>query len=122
MGRLILRSCRTVLLTKTETAQQSVGKPRVYWCEITDKTKNAIYIHLGAFCVRDLNLKADDALLFDIQFQLDRTAFMEQKDVIDRLNDSHLQMLFPDFSDPLNIPWSPMMCVLQVFFDMENKF
>jgi len=87
---------------------ESNTKPRVYLCPISDKTKNSVYIDIGRTCVSELQLKDHETSAFDIQFQLDRTAFMEMKAVIDRLEDVHLKMLFPDFNIDYRIPWSPI--------------
>jgi hypothetical protein len=111
VGRLILRSCNFLLLTKTEHARaaaESNSKPRVYLCPISDKTKNSVYIDIGRTCVTELELKDSEFSSFDIQFQLDRTAFMEMKAVIDKLNDFHLSMLFPNFNMEYRIPWTPI--------------
>lgn len=105
-----MRSCNYLLLSKSEGLQSTSGdeKPKVYLCSVLDKTKNCIYIHVGQACVKELNLKENDVGLFDIQFQLDRTAFIEMKAVIDRLESFHLDMLFPDFSIDYHIPWNPI--------------
>lgn len=110
VGRLILRSCNAVLLTKSEESRRldNSTKIRVYFCPISDKTKNSVYLDLGRTSVAELDLKDGDVMQFDIQFQLDRTAFIEQKKVIDQLEERHLNMLFPDLAINCNIPWSPI--------------
>ncbi|CAL8138318.1 unnamed protein product [Orchesella dallaii] len=110
VGRLILRSCNAVLLAKSEDSRttESDKKIKVYFCPISDKTKNCVYLDLGKTCVSHLDLKEDDVVQFDIQFQLDRTAFIEQKKVIDQLEEKHLAMLFPDLAINCNIPWNPI--------------
>ncbi len=99
-------------MTKSEEVQRCEAdgiKPRAYLCNIADKTKNAMYFDIGQACVQELGLHCAEVLAFDIQFQLDRTAFMEQKKVIDKINETHLDMLFPDFTTHFHIPWSPAM-------------
>lgn len=110
VGRLILRSCNAVLITKSEESRKADynSKIRVYFCPVSDKTKNSVYLDIGRTCVSELDLKDTDVIQFDIQFQLDRTAFIEQKKVIDLLSAKHLDMLFPDLEIRCNIPWSPI--------------
>lgn len=112
VGRLILRSCNYVLLTKTQEVRKKDEdedkKPRVYLCQVVEKAKNAVHINLGPICVSQLELKTGEKCSFDIQFQLDRSLFTEQKKIIDRLSDFHLDMLFPDFESNCSIPWTPM--------------
>jgi len=124
VGRLILRSCHSVLLAKTETVNKSESngtKPRVYLCAIVEKTKNAMYFEIGKSCVQELKLLAAEVSSFDIQFQLDRTTFMEQKKVIDQLTDLHLDMLFPNFNQNFHIPWSPFMLETFIFSDDTER-
>ena len=123
VGRLILRSCNAVLLTESDEVREceKVGrKPRVYLCAIADKTKNAMYFEIGEACVKQLDLHCDEVSSFDIQFQLDRTAFMEQKKVIDQITETHLDMLFPDFRVHLNIPWSPSMYNINDYYFIKE--
>lgn len=111
VGRLILRSCNAILLTKSEESRKRDSKSskiRVYFCPLSDKSKNSVFLDLGKTCVSELQLKDGDVIQFDIQFQLDRTAFIEQKKIIDQLEERHLNMLFPDLEINCNIPWSPI--------------
>ena len=93
---------------KIRAAEEGGFKPKVYLCKVMEKTKNVMYFELGNAICDDLELVSNGVGLFQVQFQLDRTSFIQQKQVIDLMKPIHLDLLFPDFTQELQIPWNPI--------------
>ena len=77
--------------------------PRVvYETLIEDKTKKEIYLRLNSRMVRELKLVAEEEVMFEIQFQLNRLPLAEMHAAVDRIN--QLDLLFLDTQAIPTIP------------------
>ena len=104
-GRLILNSCSTIYLSSS--GKEAVDKINVYESMIEDKSKNMIYLKLSADTVTTLNLKHDDEVTVEIQFQPNRLAYCEWHLAVDKISDYRL--IFPEtYIDP-EVPWNPKL-------------
>lgn len=72
---------------------------------IEDKSKNIIYLKLSADTVKALNIKHEDEVKLDIQFQPNRLTYCEWHMAVDKIADCKL--LFPDTKIGPDIPWNP---------------
>lgn len=86
-------------------AKGSDIKPDVYEALIEDKSKNVIYLKLSAEAVKNLNVKHEDLLNVDIQFQPNRLTYSEWHLAVDKISD--YKILFPDTKLDPNIQWNP---------------
>lgn len=106
-GRLILNNCSSVYMSpsSSKSGKTKDEKPQVYESIIEDKSKNIIYLKLSADTVKALNLKHDDEIKVDIQFQPNRLTYCEWHMAVDKIVD--FKIIFPDtYIDP-DIPWNP---------------
>ena len=95
-GQLILSSCSTVLLTRSDLA--SVERPTVYEAEIVPgiKRKDVVYIKLPESCVAALVLSNGMTVDAEIQFQLNRSNFVRMHEAVDAVRTTNnLPLLFP---------------------------
>jgi hypothetical protein len=82
------------------------SKPDVFEALIEDKSKNVIYLKLSADTVKTLNVKHEDHVKVDIQFQPNRLTYSEWHMAVDKISD--YKILFPDTKiDPNIQQWNP---------------
>jgi hypothetical protein len=104
-GRLILNNCSSVYMSPSSVPKKKDEKVSVYEAIIEDKSKNVIYLKLSADTVKTLNLKNDDEIKVDIQFQPNRLTYCEWHLAVDKIVD--FKIIFPEtYIDP-DIPWNP---------------
>lgn len=72
---------------------------------IEDKSKNIIYLKLSADTVKVLNIKHEDEVKLDIQFQPNRLTYCEWHMAVDKIAD--YKILFPEQHLNVDIPWNP---------------
>lgn len=102
---MILNNCNSLYLSKNgkKTGDE---KPEVYEALIEDKSKNIIYLKLSADTVKALNIKHEDEVKLDIQFQPNRLTYCEWHMAVDKIAD--YKIIFPDtMIGPDPIPWNP---------------
>lgn len=105
-GRLILNNCSSVNIAMAGNRDVTDGERRhVYEAQIEDKGKNSIYMKLSAQMVGELKLRAGMEKSYDIQFTLNRLAFCEWHQAIDKIVD--YRIIFPDTMLAPSIPWTP---------------
>lgn len=106
-GYLILNNCNSLYFSKTLASKaSSETKPDVYEALIEDKSKNVIYLKLSADTVKLLNVKHEDFVKVDIQFQPNRLTYCEWHLAVDKISDC--KILFPDTKiDPNILQWNP---------------
>lgn len=102
-GYLILNNCNSLYLSRNE--KKSDVKPEVYEAMIEDKSKNIIYLKLSADTVKALNIKHEDEVKLDIQFQPNRLTYCEWHMAVDKIADC--KILFPNTKIGPDIPWNP---------------
>jgi len=103
-GYLILNNCNSLFFTQSLMKNEN-GKPDVYESLIEDKSKNIIYLKLSADTVKALNIKHEDEVKVDIQFQPNRLTYCEWHMAVDKIAD--YKILFPNTNTELDIPWNP---------------
>lgn len=101
-GRLILNNCNSALLAKVNGDKADLT---VYEALIEEKSKDAIYFRFSKKCVEELNVKADDMVEVELQFQLNRLPLCEWHYAVDQISD--LDLLFPNVRIMPSIPWTP---------------
>ncbi|KAI4884904.1 hypothetical protein NFI96_031682, partial [Prochilodus magdalenae] len=106
-GYMLKRCVQSVLVGLPNTEG---GLRRVYEAEFLKDTvgEAQVYVQLSSRCCTELNLKSDQTVEMEIQFQLDRKWFCEMHKAVDILPD--LQRVLPDLSDngvPVRINSSP---------------
>lgn len=108
-GRLILNSCSSVYLSSANSGKQELDeKIKVFESIIEDKSKNMIYLKLSSETVTALNVKHEDQITVDIQFQPNRLTYCEWHLAVDKIAD--YSRIFPEtFIDPELIPWNPKL-------------
>ncbi|XP_068672377.1 3'-5' exoribonuclease HELZ2-like isoform X2 [Montipora foliosa] len=96
-GRLLLRnlfrSLGTVLLTKSE------GDSVIYEALVDSVEDSRVILKLSQRCCKELDLSDNSCLTADIQFHINRLAFCEMHDNIDRLGPEHFRILFPELGN-----------------------
>lgn len=107
-GYLILNNCNSLYFAN-HSPNSKIGagdsRPDVYEALIEDKSKNVIYLKLSADTVKALNVKHEDFVQVDIQFQPNRLTYSEWHLAVDKISD--YKILFPDTKiDPV-IQWNP---------------
>ena len=102
-GRLLLRSCNSLLLQKITFAEEDnlprgreppIFGDRIFEAHVEDKCNHVIYARLSNECVKHLNLKAESNVKMHVQFVMNRLPFCEWRRAIDSLTDTRL--VFPD--------------------------
>ncbi|XP_012219237.2 probable helicase with zinc finger domain [Linepithema humile] len=88
-GRLIQRSCNSVLLKVTHNSQEHA----VFEAHIEDKGLNFVMLRLSSDCVRSCNLEINSEREVEVQFVLNRLNFCEWHLAIDSLEDVNLVFL-----------------------------
>lgn len=78
-GRLILNNCNSALLAKVNGDKADLT---VYEALIEEKSKDAIYFRFSKKCVEELNVKADDMVEVELQFQLNRYGCYSNRKVL----------------------------------------
>lgn len=101
-GYLILNNCNSLYLSKNDKKE---GKPEVFEAMIEDKSKNIIYLKLSADTVKALNIKHEDEVKLDVQFQPNRLTYCEWHMAVDKITD--YKLLFPDTKNVPDIAWNP---------------
>ncbi|KAI4884903.1 hypothetical protein NFI96_031681, partial [Prochilodus magdalenae] len=106
-GYMLKRGVKSVLVGLPNTEG---GLRRIYEAEILKDTvgETQVYVQLSSRCCTELNLKSDQTVEMEIQFQLDRKWFCEMHKAVDILPD--LQRVLPDLSDnsgPVRMNSSP---------------
>jgi len=98
-GHLILSSCSSVLFTRSEVLTAAdTDRPRVYEAEILSgvKQKDVVYISLHETSVEELGLSDGKTADVEIQFQLNRSNFVQMHEAVDAIRTSNnLHLLFP---------------------------
>lgn len=102
-GYLILNNCNSLYMSSK--IDKKSDKPEVFEALIEDKSKNIIYLKLSADTVKELNLKHEDEVKVDIQFQPNRLTYCEWHMAVDKIAD--YRILFPETKIGPDIPWNP---------------
>lgn len=89
----------------SKNGKKSEIKPEVYEALIEDKSKNIIYLKLSADTVKAFNIKHEDEVKVDIQFQPNRLTYCEWHMAVDKIAD--YKIIFPDTKNGPDIPWNP---------------
>ncbi|XP_068761782.1 3'-5' exoribonuclease HELZ2-like isoform X3 [Montipora capricornis] len=96
-GRLLLRSLfrslGTVLLAKSE------GDSVIYEALVDSVEDSRGILKLSQRCCKELDLSDNSCVTVDIQFHINRLAFCEMHDNIDRLGPEHFRILFPELGN-----------------------
>ncbi|XP_068760491.1 3'-5' exoribonuclease HELZ2-like isoform X4 [Montipora capricornis] len=96
-GRLMLRnlfrSLGTVLLAKSE------GDSVIYEALVDSVEDSRVILKLSQRCCKELDLSDNSCVTVDIQFHINRLAFCEMHDNIDRLGREHFRILFPELGN-----------------------
>ena len=96
-GRLLLRnlfrSLGTVLLAKSE------GDSVIYEALVDSVEDSRVILKLSQRCCKELDLSDNSCVTVDIQFHINRLAFCEMHDNIDRLGPEHFRILFPELGN-----------------------
>ncbi|XP_003424340.1 probable helicase with zinc finger domain [Nasonia vitripennis] len=96
-GRLVLRSCNSLLVQKITFGEDRTTRPTLGDCifeaHIEDKCNHVIYARLSKDCVTHLNLVPESNVKMHVQFVMNRTPFCEWRRAIDALPDTRL--VFP---------------------------
>lgn len=98
-----MNNCNSLYLSKN--GKKSESKLEVYEALIEDKSKNIIYLKLSADTVKALNIKHEDEIKLDIQFQPNRLTYCEWHMAVDKIAD--YKIIFPDTKIGPDIPWNP---------------
>jgi hypothetical protein len=110
-GRLLLRSCNSLLVRKINFTKDQGSRPtlsdKIFEAHIEDKCNHTIYVRLSKECVVQLGLEVETNVKMQVQFVMNRTPFCEWRRAIDALPDTKL--VFPEacIDRPLNFEWSP---------------
>lgn len=90
VGKLLNQYCKSVLVTNLNNFTQS------YTCKIKEKFHNKWVIIMDSNQVRELDLELDVPYQFKVEFVLDVFHFEEMKNILGKIGDVELQILFPD--------------------------
>ncbi|KAK3594867.1 hypothetical protein CHS0354_005940 [Potamilus streckersoni] len=96
-GKLILTSVQKVLLAPQNKSDKVVFEACIVHKDNFDydgRGRDYIYLCLSPSCVSRLNLKANDVLTMELQFQMNRLFFCRMHFAIDQLNNT--EIVFPD--------------------------
>ena len=106
-GRLILRNCSSLLMTKTnpKNSGSKTEKRVAYVAVIEDTGKSTLYLRLSSSFVDTWKLKEDQEIEVEVQFQLNRLPICEMHHAIDKL--PTIDLVYPDTTEKIVIPWTP---------------
>ncbi|XP_077528320.1 putative helicase with zinc finger domain [Haemaphysalis longicornis] len=94
-GRLMLRSCNFVWLSRYSDRPQALGRRKVFELPIHLIEKRCVYIRVTKECVEEFGLKPRTSFEAEVQFQLDRLPLCRMHYAVDRLPTTSL--VLPEF-------------------------